>query len=238
MSDNNFLRTISDVSKIITPIDSTIRFPEILDILIEKYSGAIETFCQLIRECDSSEELLRQIRQPERDADERIALLKMYRRCVSPVLDTETTKKIKKISTATLIEAYGLTFKPIGKLKQQFEVLSPEFRFALAALVGEYDTRGQSGYELTGLFFDWFATHFEGIYLIEGPRGRSTPLIKVPFHAILSFAERPITKLPRLALPAMIPHAVAHNLTIAQAATPIKSIRQELSIKRRPLKSR
>lgn len=171
ISDNNFLRTISDVSKIITPIDSTVRFPEILDILIEKYSGAIETFCQLIRACDSSEELLRQIRQPERDADERMALLKMYRRCVSPVLDTETTKKIKKINTETLIEAYGLTFKPIGKLKQQFEDLSPEFRFALAALLGEYDTRGQSGYELTGLFFNWFATHFEGTYLIEGPRG-------------------------------------------------------------------
>lgn len=171
MSDTKFLRTISDVSKIITPIDSTIRFPEILDVLIEKYSGAIETFCQLIRECDSSEELLCQIRQPERDADERMALLKMYRRCVSPVLDTETTKKIKKISTSTLIEAYGLTFKPISKLKQQFKAMSPEFRFALAALVGEYDTRGQSGYELTGLFFDWFTTHFESNYLIEGPRG-------------------------------------------------------------------
>jgi hypothetical protein len=170
-SEIKFLRTISDVSKIITPIDSTIRFPEILDVLIEKYSGAIETFCQLIKECDSSEELLRQIRQSERDADERMALLKMYRRCVSPVLDTETTKKIRKISTETLIETYGLTFKPIGKLKQQFEALSPEFRFALAALVGEYDTRGQSGYELTGLFFDWFTTHFEGNYLIEGPRG-------------------------------------------------------------------
>jgi hypothetical protein len=171
MSDPNFLRTISDIGKIITPIDSTIRFPEILEVLINKYSGAVETFCQLIRECDSSEDVLRQIRQPERDADERMALLKMYRRCVSPVLDTETTKKIRKISTESLIEIYGLTFKPIGKLKQQFQAMSPEHRFALAALIGEYDTRGQSGYELTGLFFDWFTAHFEGKYLIEGPRG-------------------------------------------------------------------
>ncbi len=171
MSDPNFLRTISDIGKIITPIDSTIRFPESLEILINKYSGAVETFCQLIRECDSSEDVLRQIRQPERDADERMALLKMYRRCVSPVLDTETTKKIRKISTESLIETYGLTFKPIGKLKQQFQAMSPEYRFTLAALIGEYDTRGQSGYELTGLFFDWFTTHFEGKYLIEGPRG-------------------------------------------------------------------
>ena len=99
MSDTNFLRTISDVSKIITTIDSTIRFPEILDVLIEKYSDAIETFCKLVKECNSSEELLRQIRLPKRNTNERMALLKMYRRCVAPVLDTETTKKIKKVST-------------------------------------------------------------------------------------------------------------------------------------------
>ncbi|MCD8488108.1 MAG: hypothetical protein LRZ84_15555 [Desertifilum sp.] len=171
MSTTNFLRTISDISKIITPIDSTIRFPEILEVLLEKYSDASETFCQLIRDCDSSEEVLRRIRQPERDPDERMALLKMYRRCVSPVLDTETTKKIKKVSTDTLIEMFGPTFKPIGKLKEQFEHMSPELRFALVALVGEYDTRGQSGYMLTGLFFDWFTEHFQGNYLIEGPRG-------------------------------------------------------------------
>lgn len=171
MGNQNFLRTISDVSKIITPIDSTIRFPEILEILYEKYADSIETFCQLIRDSDSSGEVLHKIRQPNRNADERMALLKMYRRCVSPVLDTETTKKIKKISTQMLIEAYGPTFKPIAKLKSQFDELSPESRFALAALIGEYDTRGQSGYQLTGLFFDWFEDHFDKLYQIEGPRG-------------------------------------------------------------------
>jgi hypothetical protein len=171
MAESSFLRSIADISKIITPIDSTIRFPEILEVLLEKYSAAIETFCQLIRESDSSEDVLRKIRRADRDAGERMALLKMYRRCVSPVLDTETTKKIQKISTETLIEAYGMTFKPITKLKSQFEELSPEARFALAALIGEYDTRGQSGYELMGLFFDWFEEHFERTYLIEGPRG-------------------------------------------------------------------
>ena len=171
MANGNFLRTITDVNKIITPIDGTIRFPEILEVLIEKYSSAIDTFCALIRESSSSDEVLRKIRQADRGADERMALLKMYRRCVSPVLDTEATKKIKKVSTESLIETYGATFKPIGTLKSQFEDLSPEARFALAALIGEYDTRGQSGYQLTGMFFDWFEEHFAGSYLIEGPRG-------------------------------------------------------------------
>ena len=171
MSDNNFLRTISDLSKIITPIDSTIRFPEVLDLLIDKYDNAIDVFVQLIIESDSSAEVLKKIRTADREADERMALLKMYRRCVSPVLDTETTKKIKKISTDTLIEAYGETFKPIAKLKAQFSELPKEYKYALAALVGEYDTRGQLGYQLTGAFFDWFDEHFAGHYTIEGPRG-------------------------------------------------------------------
>lgn len=171
MTDTKFLKTISEVSKIITPIDSAIRFPEILDILYEKYSGPIDIFCQLINESESSADVLKSIRSPERDADERMALLKMYRRCVSPVLDTEATKKIKKVSTESLVETYGMTFKPIGKLKEQFLNLSPEARFALAALIGEYDTRGQSGYELTGLFFDWFEEHFKDSFTIEGPRG-------------------------------------------------------------------
>lgn len=171
LKDRNFLRTISDVSKIITPIDSTIRFPEVLDLLIEKYSAPIDLFCQLISESKSSAEVLEKIRTTERDANERMALLKMYRRCVSPVLDTETTKKIKKVSTDTLVETYGGTFKPISKLKAQFSAFPAEYKYALAALVGEYDTRGQLGYQLTGQFFDWFEDHFAGQYTIEGPRG-------------------------------------------------------------------
>ncbi|MEE4212413.1 MAG: hypothetical protein V2I43_24480 [Parvularcula sp.] len=171
MSDNNFLRTISDLNKIITPIDNTIRFPEVLELLTAKYGDAIDTFCQLIEDCNSSAQILENIRSSKRDKDERMALLKMYRRCVSPVLDTEATKKIQKISTASLVDTYGHTFKPISKLKTQFANLPAEYKYALAALVGEYDTRGQQGYQLTGEFFDWFEDHFAERYTIEGPRG-------------------------------------------------------------------
>jgi len=170
LSKTNFLRTISDLSKIITPIDSAIRFPEVLELLLEKYAKSIDTFCELIQSSESSAEVLQKIRTGDRNADERSALLKMYRRCVSPILDTETTKKIKKISTSTLIDTYGDTFKPITKLKAQFTDLPIEQKYALAALVGEYDTRGQLGYQLTELFFDWFEIRFKSQYTIEGPR--------------------------------------------------------------------
>ena len=86
----------------------------------------------------------------------------MFRRCVSTVCDTEATKKINTITTASLVEAYGHTFKPIKKLKDDLLNLSADQIGALAALIGEYDTRGQSGYQLTGMFFDWFSEHFKG----------------------------------------------------------------------------
>lgn len=171
MTNESFLRQISDRDKIITPIDNAMRFPEVLDILIDKYDTQIDLFCELIRDSDTSADILYKIRRKERGASERMALLKMYRRCISPVLDTETTKKIKTVSTDRLVDNYGETFKPITKLKAQFLNLSKEHKYALAALVGEYDTRGQQGYELTAMFFDWFEEHYKDIYTIEGPRG-------------------------------------------------------------------
>jgi hypothetical protein len=166
-----FLCTIEDANTVITPIDSAIRFPEILSILRDKYSEDIDLFCQLIAESDSSAALLEKIRSKDIDKDTRMSLLKMFRRCVSPILDTETTKKIGKVSTLSLVENYGTTFKPIDVLKQQFAKLTDETKGALAALIGEYDTRGQVGYMLTANFFDWFQDRFQGEMTIEGPRG-------------------------------------------------------------------
>lgn len=171
MTENKFLRDIEDPNAVITPIDTAIRFPEILAILLDKYSDDISLFSKLIMESQSSAELLDRIRSKGINKDQRMSLLKMFRRCVSPVLDTETTKKVGKVTTASLVENYGSTFKPIEVLKEQFANLSIETKGALAALIGEYDTRGQLGYDLTANFFDWFEVRFKGDLTIEGPRG-------------------------------------------------------------------
>jgi hypothetical protein len=170
MSDN-FLSTIAEPLTVTTPIDSTIRFPEILTILSKKYDGDIALFRSLVVVASSSGDLLDRIRQPSIPAPTRMSLLKIFRRCVSPILDTENTKKISSVSTASLVENYGVTFKQIDLLKLQFAEMDGTTLGALAALIGEYDNRGQLGYALTGLFFDWFEKRFEGEFTIEGPRG-------------------------------------------------------------------
>ncbi|MBH1943733.1 hypothetical protein I5L01_05735 [Erythrobacter sp. YJ-T3-07] len=171
MAEDDFLASIDDVRKIITPIDSTIKFPEVLEKLIKKYSDAVKEFQSIVRNSRTSEEIFISIRSNRYSSEERMALLKIFRRCVAPVLDTETSKKIRANPTSELIENFGSSFKPIGKLKNQFANLSREEEMALIALIGEYDTRGQSGYELTGIFFDWFAEALGGEFTIEGPRG-------------------------------------------------------------------
>lgn len=165
-----YLATIEDPQSIITPIDASIRFPEILAACQQKYAPDIETFKKLINSSDSSSELLHKIRNKQFNSQQRMSLLKMFRRSVSPVLDTEMAKKIS-VPTEKLVGALGHTFKPIGILKGQFSKLTPHEESALAALIGEYDTRGQLGYILTGLFFDWFEDNFKNEFDIKGPRG-------------------------------------------------------------------
>lgn len=173
----SFLETIRDPRTVITPIDSTIRFPEVLTALLEKYEADIDLFCDLVQKCDDSSDLLRKIRSTRFSAAQRMSLLKIFRRCVAPVLDTETTKKIT-ISSDSLIENFGSTFKPIEKLREQFGNITAEVKSTLAALIGEYDTRGQQGYRLTELFFDWFEHKFRGLMSIAGPR-RAGPDIEL-----------------------------------------------------------
>lgn len=99
-----------------------------------------------------------------------MSLLKLFRRCVCPVCDTETTKKITKISTESLVANYGPIFKPIDVLNSQFAAMDDAMMSALAVLLAENDTRGQSGYALTEMFFAWFEKTLGSRFEIRGPR--------------------------------------------------------------------
>ena len=168
----SFFSTIPNPHDIITPIQGSPTFPEFLENKVNKYQPYIEDFCAIVQASETSSEILKYIRNPsiKMDTEKRIALLKIFRRCVSPVCDTEATKKIKKTPTEVFTTNYGHTFKDINYLKKQFNSPSPDIIYALSALLGEYDSRGEQGYILTDLFFTWFENAFPQL-TIEGPRG-------------------------------------------------------------------
>lgn len=168
---SSYFSQIQDRHAVITAIDTAVRFPEILGVLWNKYGPDIQLFGALINQSNTSMELLERIRSNGFTADQRMSLLKMFRRCVSPILDTEMAKKIRTVSTSQLVNNYGHSFKDIFILKDQFARLTVEEASALAALIGEYDTRGQLGYILTDRFFTWFEHTFINEFSISGPRG-------------------------------------------------------------------
>jgi len=171
MPTQGFLRTIANPHSVITVIDNGLRFPEAIAVMKAKYNDDILYFARLVDSSTSSADLLAKIRSGNIVGSTRMSLLKLFRRCVSTVCDTEASKKIRTIPTERIVETCGHTFKPISTLKAQFAHLTDELVAVLSVSMGEYDSRGQQGYVLTGLFFDWFEEHFHEEFTIQGPRG-------------------------------------------------------------------
>ena len=171
----SYLRLIKNPYSVITPIEFGVTFPEKISLLQKKYKHDIKLFRELILASSSSADLLERIRSTEIPGPKRMSLLKLFRRCVSLVCDTETTKKIKKVPTEVLVSNFGETFKPIESLKDDFKELTPEIIAALSVLIGEYDDRGKHGYILTDLFFTWFEETFPDL-ILTGPRGAGSDI--------------------------------------------------------------
>jgi len=171
MANNYELKNVTDPHSVVTAIPSSETFPEFLQGRIDKYDSEINLFTKLVNESDSTAQLLEKIRTPKAYPPKlRMSLLKIFRRCVSTIIDTEAAKKIGT-ENSVFVDNYGDTFKDISILRHQFNNLSDVEKSALIALIGEYDNRGQQGYVLTRLFFEWVESAFEGVLTIEGPRG-------------------------------------------------------------------
>lgn len=167
----SFLSEIDDPESVVTAIPSSPTFPEFVEGRFNRYGVFVDLFQSLIMESSSSAELLDAIRNPKvYKADVRMPLLKLFRRCVSTVIDTEKSKKLMN-PTSMFVDNYGHTFKDINLLKRQFSNMPDKDKYALTSLIGEYDDRGKQGYILTDLFFTWFEDRFSENLTIEGPRG-------------------------------------------------------------------
>lgn len=158
-----------------TFIDSEF-YPDYLDEARIIYGSVIEQFSELANMASSSAELL--IRIVDTPNPSRTQLLRVFRKYVSPDTSVEMLKVKKKIPK--IIADYGHRFRDIEQVKANL-ANRPKPDEALMAILIEYKSRGQKGYELTEAFFLWFESNFGSEYLIQGPvrAGRDVMLNEV-----------------------------------------------------------
>ncbi len=165
----------SRASQYITFIDSEF-YPDYLDEARTIYGSVTEQFTELADIANSSAELLTSI--TEKPNPSRTQLLRVFRKYVSPDTSVEMLKVKKKIPS--IIDDYGHRFRDIEEVRVNL-ASRPNPDEALMAILMEYKSRGQKGYELTEAFFLWFESNFGSEYLIQGPvrAGRDVMLDEV-----------------------------------------------------------
>ena len=141
-------------------------YPDSLDVARPLYESVLKRFEELVNDSCTSPDLLRAIsREP---AKIRIQLQRIFRKYVSTGTPVEMLKRKSKLEE--IIRDFGAPFRPIEIVRQKI-ASRPRPDDAIIALLYEYRDRGQKGYELTGLFFAWFAEKFGEDYTIIGPEG-------------------------------------------------------------------
>jgi len=139
-------------------------YPDILEDAVALYSPVLELFKKLLITSASSSELflkISDVKQPWM----RIQLNRVFRKYVSPSTPVEMLKK--KTQAKRIIDQFGNEFRPIPAVQTAF-MSRPLPDEALCAVLWEYRTRGQKGYDLTEKFFELFRSRFADLK-IEGP---------------------------------------------------------------------
>ena len=167
-------------------------YPDFLAEREARHKPTLVEFKQLAEEADSSASLLRNIMRESNPL--RTQLCRLFNKYVSPDTSVEMLKVIRR--TEDTIRDFGDDFRPIEDVQSRLLDRSEDDE-ALFAILGEYDTRGQKGYDLTDSFFNWFEAKFEDKnFEIEGPRGAGADLIlsdhieEYPFQTPADFLIR------------------------------------------------
>lgn len=153
----------------ITFVDSPF-YPDYMEAVEIAYSEAFDTFWNLVKQSVDSANLLRSIMTEKGGL--RMNLLKLFRRFVSPDTSVEMLKKVS--NTENIIKEYGYRFRTVEELSDIYERFTGKRRdleLPLMAVLFETQNRGQSGYMLTDMFFEWFENNLGDEFTIEGPRG-------------------------------------------------------------------
>lgn len=143
-------------------------YPDYLSERVVLHKPTWIEFRRMVKESDNSANLFRLI--SEETGKDRVQLCRFFRRFVSPDTSVEMLKR--KTKAEETIKNFGDRFRPIEAVKEAVRE-RPEDDVPLFAILGEYDNRGQKGYDLTEVFFDWFEARFEEDpeLTVEGPKG-------------------------------------------------------------------
>ena len=139
-------------------------YPDILEEACALYEPVLQLFGQLVRSSESSHRLFlatTDVRQPWM----RIQLARVFRKYVSPDTPVEMLKK--KSHADRICEKFGYRFRKINEVQAAF-ASRPMPDEALCALLWEYKSRGQSGYDLTERLFALFRSHLRD-FEVQGP---------------------------------------------------------------------
>jgi hypothetical protein len=140
-------------------------YPDILEDAQLLYEPVLVLFSQLLKSSESSVRLLMNIAEvPEMWM--RIQLARIFRKYVSPSTPVEMLKKKSKVKE--ICDQFGHEFRPIHLVQSAF-LSRPIPDETLCALLWEYKSRGQKGYDLTERFFDLFNSYFPEL-TIKGPK--------------------------------------------------------------------
>lgn len=150
-------------AKQITMFDSPL-YPDFLHTANSIYEPIFEHFQKLLLTSSSSSELL--INITKITTTERIQLLRLFRRYVSPNTSVEMLKVKSKIPH--IIKEFSYQFRDISIVKEKFDS-RPIPDEVLSALLFEQASRGEKGYLLTQAFFSWFRENFSDEFIILGP---------------------------------------------------------------------
>ena len=140
-------------------------YPDILEDAVALYTPVLEIYKKLLLSSASSDKLFLNINEIQQTWM-RIQLCRVFRKYVSPSTPVEMLKR--KTQAEKTIAQFGNKFRPIPEVQRAF-MSRPLPDEALCAVMWEYRSRGQKGYDLTEKFFDLFASRFPNLY-IQGPK--------------------------------------------------------------------
>ena len=139
-------------------------FPDILTDAVALYEPVLVIFKRLLLRSESSARLYLHIAE-EKSQWMRVQLCRVFRKYVSPATPVEMLKK--KTKASEIVDQFGYQFRPVQEVQHAF-LSRPLPDEALCAVLWEYKSRGQSGYDLTEHFFGMFRVQFPDLVL-KGP---------------------------------------------------------------------